>query len=72
MGTLGHERVGTAGLAISMRADLAAMVNLARSANPDALRWFSAIATHGLFAAGAREGLREVLPWAAPAPRSPR
>ena len=38
MGTLGHERVGTAGLAISMRADLDAMVNLARSANPDALR----------------------------------
>lgn len=37
MGTLGHERVGTAGLAISMKADLEAMVNLARSANPDAL-----------------------------------
>ncbi len=31
MGTLGHERVGTAGLAISMRADLDAMVNLARA-----------------------------------------
>ena len=37
MGTLGHERVGTAGLAISMRADLDAMVSLARSVNPDAL-----------------------------------
>jgi alkylation response protein AidB-like acyl-CoA dehydrogenase len=38
MGTLGHERVGTAGLAITMRADLDAMINLARSENPDALR----------------------------------
>ncbi len=38
MGTLGHERVGTAGLAITMRSDLDAMVNLARSVNPDALR----------------------------------
>jgi alkylation response protein AidB-like acyl-CoA dehydrogenase len=38
MGTLGHERVGTAGLAITMRADLDAMVALARSENPDALR----------------------------------
>src|SRR5215204_1316 len=37
MGTLGHERVGTAGLAISMRADLDAMINLARAVNPDAL-----------------------------------
>jgi len=37
MGTLGRERVGTAGLAITMRADLDAMVNLARSENPDAL-----------------------------------
>jgi alkylation response protein AidB-like acyl-CoA dehydrogenase len=37
MGTLGHERVGTAGLAITMRADLDAMVNLARAENPDAL-----------------------------------
>ena len=37
MGTLGSERVGTAGLAIGMRADLDAMVNLARSVNPDAL-----------------------------------
>jgi alkylation response protein AidB-like acyl-CoA dehydrogenase len=38
MGTLGRERVGTAGLAIGMRSDLDAMVNLARSVNPDALR----------------------------------
>jgi alkylation response protein AidB-like acyl-CoA dehydrogenase len=38
MGTLGHERVGTAGLAITMRADLDAMINLTRSENPDALR----------------------------------
>jgi alkylation response protein AidB-like acyl-CoA dehydrogenase len=38
MGTLGHERVGTAGLAITMKADLDAMVSLARSENPDALR----------------------------------
>jgi len=38
MGTLGHERVGTAGLAVTMRADLDAMVNLARAVNPDALR----------------------------------
>lgn len=38
MGTLGRERVGTAGLAIGMRADLDAMVNLARSLNPQALR----------------------------------
>jgi alkylation response protein AidB-like acyl-CoA dehydrogenase len=38
MGTLGHERVGTAGLAITMRADLDAMIGLARSENPDALR----------------------------------
>ncbi len=38
MGTLGHERVGTAGLAITMKADLEAMVSLARSTNPDALR----------------------------------
>src|SRR4051812_19234283 len=37
MGTLGSERVGTAGLAIGMRADLDSMVNLARSANPGAL-----------------------------------
>lgn len=37
MGTLGHERVGTAGLAITMKADLDAMVNLARAENPGAL-----------------------------------
>jgi alkylation response protein AidB-like acyl-CoA dehydrogenase len=37
MGTLGHERVGTSGLAITMKADLEAMVNLAKSVNPDAL-----------------------------------
>jgi alkylation response protein AidB-like acyl-CoA dehydrogenase len=37
MGTLGSERVGTAGLAIGMRSDLDAMVNLARSVNPGAL-----------------------------------
>src|SRR5579884_398951 len=38
MGTLGRERVGTAGLAISMAADLRAMISAARSVNPDALR----------------------------------
>jgi alkylation response protein AidB-like acyl-CoA dehydrogenase len=37
MGTLGNERVGTAGLAIGMRSDLDAMVSLARSVNPAAL-----------------------------------
>ncbi len=37
MGTLGNERVGTAGLAIGMRSDLDAMINLARSVNPQAL-----------------------------------
>jgi alkylation response protein AidB-like acyl-CoA dehydrogenase len=37
MGTLGNERVGTAGLAIGMRADLDAMINLARAENPQAL-----------------------------------
>ncbi len=37
MGTLGKERVGTAGLAIGMRADLNAMINLARSVNPQSL-----------------------------------
>ncbi len=37
MGTLGHERVGTAGLAITMRADLERMINLARAVNPTAL-----------------------------------
>jgi alkylation response protein AidB-like acyl-CoA dehydrogenase len=38
MSTLGHERVGTAGLSITMAADLQAIVSLARSVNPDALR----------------------------------
>ncbi|MGI8663371.1 MAG: acyl-CoA dehydrogenase family protein [Acidimicrobiales bacterium] len=38
MGTLGHERVGTAGLAIAMKADLTSMVELAKAVNPDALR----------------------------------
>ncbi len=38
MGTLGRERVGTAGLAITMKADLESMVSLARAVNPDALR----------------------------------
>src|SRR5207302_5738201 len=38
MGTLGHERVGTAGLTIGMKADLESMVSLARAVNPDALR----------------------------------
>jgi alkylation response protein AidB-like acyl-CoA dehydrogenase len=37
MGTLGRERVGTAGLAITMAADLRAMISTARSVNPDAL-----------------------------------
>jgi alkylation response protein AidB-like acyl-CoA dehydrogenase len=37
MGTLGSERVGTAGLAIGMRADLDAMINLAKAVNPGAL-----------------------------------
>ncbi len=37
MGTLGRERVGTAGLAITMAADLRAMISAARSVNPDAL-----------------------------------
>ena len=37
MGTLGSERVGTAGLAIGMRADLDSMVSLTRSVNPAAL-----------------------------------
>jgi alkylation response protein AidB-like acyl-CoA dehydrogenase len=37
MGTLGNERVGTAGLAIGMKHDLDAMISLARSVNPDAL-----------------------------------
>ena len=37
MSTLGHERVGTAGLSITMAADLQAIVSLARSENPAAL-----------------------------------
>ena len=37
MGTLGHERVGTAGLAITMAADLRSMISAARAVNPDAL-----------------------------------
>ena len=37
MGTLGRERVGTAGLAITMAADLRAMISAARAVNPDAL-----------------------------------
>ena len=37
MGTLGRERVGTAGLAITMAADLRAMISAARSVNPDSL-----------------------------------
>jgi alkylation response protein AidB-like acyl-CoA dehydrogenase len=37
MGTLGRERVGTAGQAITMAADLRAMVSAARAVNPDAL-----------------------------------
>jgi alkylation response protein AidB-like acyl-CoA dehydrogenase len=37
MGTLGHERVGTAGLTIGMKADLDSMINAARSVNPAAL-----------------------------------
>ena len=38
MSTLGYERVGTAGLSITMAADLRAMIATARSTNPDALR----------------------------------
>ncbi len=37
MGTLGKERVGTAGMAIGMKHDLDAMIALARSVNPTAL-----------------------------------
>jgi alkylation response protein AidB-like acyl-CoA dehydrogenase len=37
MGTLGHERVGTAGLAIAMSSDLRAMISAARATNPTAL-----------------------------------
>ena len=37
MGTLTHERVGTGGLAIGLRAELDAMIATARAHNPDAL-----------------------------------
>ena len=37
MGTLGHERVGTAGLSISMRIELDNLIDTARRANPEAL-----------------------------------
>src|SRR2546423_6146510 len=37
MGTLGHERVGTAGLSISMRIDLENMIEATRKHNPEAL-----------------------------------
>ena len=37
MGTLTHERVGTGGLAIGLRAELEAMIATAREHNPDAL-----------------------------------
>jgi alkylation response protein AidB-like acyl-CoA dehydrogenase len=37
MGTLSHERVGTAGLAIGMKNDLDELVELARKHNPEAL-----------------------------------
>ena len=37
MGTLGRERVGTAGLAITMANDLQAMISAARATNPDAI-----------------------------------
>src|SRR5262245_39718210 len=37
MGTLAHERAGTGGIAIGLRAELARMVRAARDHNPDAL-----------------------------------
>ncbi|MHB8451081.1 MAG: acyl-CoA dehydrogenase family protein [Mycobacteriales bacterium] len=37
MGTLGHERVGTSGLSITMKADLDAVIESARKGNPGAL-----------------------------------
>jgi len=37
MGTLAHERAGTGGIAIGLRAELAQMVRTARDHNPDAL-----------------------------------
>ena len=38
MGTLGSERVGTAGLAIGMKVDLESMIQSAKAHNPDALK----------------------------------
>src|SRR5689334_7902688 len=38
MSTLGHERVGTAGLSITMASDLKTMISTAHATNPDALR----------------------------------
>ncbi len=37
MGTLGHERVGTAGLSISMRIELDNLIDTARRTNPEAI-----------------------------------
>lgn len=37
MGTLGHERVGTAGLSITMKSDLDAVIESTRKHNPEAL-----------------------------------
>ena len=37
MGTLGHERVGTSGLSITMKADLDALIERVREVNPGAL-----------------------------------
>ena len=37
MGTLGHERVGTAGLSIGLKSELDGMIAAARKHNPDAL-----------------------------------
>ena len=37
MGTLGHERVGTAGMSIGLASELQRMIDAARSHNPDAL-----------------------------------
>ncbi|MGI8493547.1 MAG: acyl-CoA dehydrogenase family protein [Acidimicrobiales bacterium] len=37
MGTLGHERVGTAGLAIGLKSEFDSMIAATRKANPDAL-----------------------------------
>ncbi|MHB1486232.1 MAG: acyl-CoA dehydrogenase family protein [Acidimicrobiales bacterium] len=38
MGTLGHERVGTAGLSIGLASELDRMISAAREHNPDALK----------------------------------